>query len=79
MFDSRHHALPIAWIITRSIAKPDVSKWMKALVGRVRSVDPGWKVNGFLIDDAVAEIDPIRQDTLVPFFLRLFSLCILLT
>ncbi|KAM7513830.1 hypothetical protein LguiA_003413 [Lonicera macranthoides] len=71
VFDSRHHALPIAWIITRSIAKPDVSKWMKALLGRVRSVDPGWKVNGFLIDDAVAEIDPIRETFSCPV---LFSL-----
>ncbi|KAK2976423.1 hypothetical protein RJ640_007461 [Escallonia rubra] len=58
VFDSRQHALPVAWIITRSSAKPDVSKWMKALLGRVRAVDPGWKVNGFLIDDAAAEIFP---------------------
>ncbi|KAI3451548.1 hypothetical protein Pfo_008213 [Paulownia fortunei] len=62
VFDSRQHALPVAWIITRSIAKPDVAKWMKALLDRVHSVDPGWKANGFLIDDAVAEIEPIRQN-----------------
>lgn len=62
VFDSRQHALPVAWVITRSIAKLDVSKWMKALVDRVIAVDPGWKVSGFLIDDAAAEIDPIRQD-----------------
>ncbi|XP_057953317.1 uncharacterized protein LOC131147774 [Malania oleifera] len=61
VFDSRQHALPIAWVITRSFAKPDVSKWMKALVDRARTVEPGWKVNGFLIDDAAAEIDPIRD------------------
>ncbi|PIN20791.1 hypothetical protein CDL12_06515 [Handroanthus impetiginosus] len=60
-FDSRQHALPVAWIITRSIAKPDVTKWMKALLDRVRLVDPAWKANGFLIDDAAAEIDPIRE------------------
>ncbi|XP_075510494.1 uncharacterized protein LOC142546590 [Primulina tabacum] len=61
VFDSRQHALPVAWVITRSIAKPDVTKWVKALVDRVHSVDPGWKANGFLIDDAAAEIDPIRE------------------
>ncbi|KAK9948373.1 hypothetical protein M0R45_003953 [Rubus argutus] len=61
VFDSRHHALPVAWIITRSFSKPDVSKWMKALLGRARSVEPGWKASGFLIDDAAAETDPIRD------------------
>ena len=63
MFDSRQHALPVAWIITRSSAKPDVSKWMKALLDRARVVESGWKISGFLIDDAAAEIDPIRQDS----------------
>ncbi|GFY91288.1 SWIM zinc finger family protein [Actinidia rufa] len=62
VFDSRQHALPVAWVITRSSAKPDVSKWMKALLDRVRAVDPGWMINGFLIDDAAAEIDPIRHE-----------------
>ena len=47
--------------MTRSVAKSDISKWMKALLDRVRAVDPTWKVNGFLIDDAAAETDPIRQ------------------
>ncbi|KDP32636.1 hypothetical protein JCGZ_13186 [Jatropha curcas] len=61
VFDSRQHALPIAWVITRSFAKPDVSKWMKALLSRASSVEPGWKISGFLIDDAAAEIDPIRD------------------
>ncbi|KAK9292230.1 hypothetical protein L1049_020193 [Liquidambar formosana] len=61
VFDSRQHALPISWVITRSFAKPDVSKWMKALVDRARTVDRAWKVSGFLIDDAAAEIDPIRD------------------
>lgn len=61
VFDSRQHALPVAWIITRSSAKPDVAKWMKALLGRASSVEPGWKISGFLIDDAAAEIDPIRD------------------
>lgn len=65
VFDSRQHALPVAWIITRSFAKPDVSKWLKALIDRARSVEPGWKVSGFLIDDAAADIDLLRQDLLL--------------
>ena len=42
-FDSRHHALPATWIITRRSAKPDVAKWMKALPGRASSV---WSLDG---------------------------------
>ncbi|KMT13779.1 hypothetical protein BVRB_4g081540 [Beta vulgaris subsp. vulgaris] len=61
VFDSRQHALPVAWIITRSFAKPDTSKWMKALVDRIRAVDTGWKVSGYVIDDAAAELEPIRD------------------
>lgn len=60
VFDSRQHALPVAWVVTRSSAKPDVTKWMKSLLDRGRSIEPGWKISGFLIDDAAAEIDPIR-------------------
>ncbi|KHN10140.1 hypothetical protein glysoja_023721 [Glycine soja] len=62
VFDSRQHALPVAWVITRSFAKPDVSKWLKALIDQARSVEPGWKLNGFLIDDATAEIDLLPVD-----------------
>ncbi|KAL9459501.1 hypothetical protein AB3S75_002827 [Citrus x aurantiifolia] len=61
VFDSRQHALPVAWVVTRSSAKPDVTKWMKSLLDRARSIEPGWKISGFLIDDAAAEIDPIRE------------------
>nr|RVW14389.1 Retrovirus-related Pol polyprotein from transposon TNT 1-94 [Vitis vinifera] len=50
VFDSRQHALPVAWIITRSFAKPDVSKWMKALLDRARGIDIGWKFNLFGIN-----------------------------
>lgn len=53
----------MAWIITPSFAKPDISKWMKALVSRIRAVDTGWKASGFVIDDAAAELEPMRQAT----------------
>ncbi|CAA2982278.1 uncharacterized protein LOC111397061 [Olea europaea var. sylvestris] len=74
VFDSRQHALPVAWVITRSIAKLDVAKWMKALLHRVRAVDTGWKVNGIIIDDAVAEIDPIRETFSCPILFSLWRI-----
>ncbi|CAH9083153.1 unnamed protein product [Cuscuta epithymum] len=72
VFDSRQHALPVAWIITRSIAKIDVNKWMKALVGRAHKSDPSWKINGFLIDDAATEIDPIMEALSCPLIFSLW-------
>ncbi|KAG9459370.1 hypothetical protein H6P81_003878 [Aristolochia fimbriata] len=61
VFDSRQRALPVAWIITRTSTKKDVSKWMKALVSRIRTVDSDWRISGFLIDDAAIEVNPIRD------------------
>jgi hypothetical protein len=60
VFDSRSHALPVAWIISRSISKHDVSKWMKALVDRVQASDASWRAGSFIIDDPASELDPIR-------------------
>ncbi|KAK8962780.1 hypothetical protein KSP40_PGU007671 [Platanthera guangdongensis] len=60
-FDSRHHALPVAWVITRTITKQDVSKWMKTLVDRIYSVDSTWKIIGFIFDDPALEFESIRD------------------
>ncbi|CAL9154929.1 unnamed protein product [Musa hybrid cultivar] len=73
-FDSRHHALPVAWVITRTITKQDVSKWMKALVDRIRAVDSVWNIYGFIIDDPALEIDPIRQIFCCPILFSLWRI-----
>lgn len=62
VFDSRQHALPVAWIITRSVTKQDTLRWMKALTERIYSVDSTWRTGGFVIDDPASELDPIRYD-----------------
>lgn len=49
---------------------------MKSLLDRVHSVDHGWKASGFIVDDAAAEIEPIRQNALLVFlFLNLSLFC----
>jgi len=67
VFDSRQHAIPVAWVITRTITKQDVCEWMKALVDKVRAVDSTWRINGFIIDDPALEIDPIRYEIICYF------------
>ncbi|CAI9112760.1 OLC1v1013251C1 [Oldenlandia corymbosa var. corymbosa] len=74
VFDSRQHALPIAWIITRSVSPTDVAKWSKALMDRVRAVDIGWKVNGFLVDSAALEVDPLRETFSCPVLFSLWRI-----
>jgi hypothetical protein len=61
-FDSRQHALPVAWVITRSVTKKDTLKWMSTLTDRIHSIDSTWGIGGFIIDDPASELDPIRYD-----------------
>ncbi|KAL6867500.1 hypothetical protein ACP4OV_015524 [Aristida adscensionis] len=61
VFDSRQQALPVAWIITRSVTKHDTLKWMRALTDRIHSIDSTWGIGGFIIDDPASELDPIRD------------------
>ncbi|KAJ4757345.1 SWIM zinc finger family protein [Rhynchospora pubera] len=74
VFDSRNHALPVAWIITRSIAKHDVIKWMKALVDRVQASDASWRAGSFIIDDPASELDPIRELFACPILFSLWRI-----
>ncbi|GJZ74403.1 zinc finger, SWIM-type containing protein [Tanacetum coccineum] len=46
VFYLRQHAFPVAWIMTQSVAKCDISKWLRALLDRMRAVNPTWKVVG---------------------------------
>ncbi|AAB71951.1 Hypothetical Protein [Arabidopsis thaliana] len=40
VFDSRHHALPVAWIISRSYLKSDVEKsWLRNVVKKCDSIE----------------------------------------
>ena len=63
VFDSRQHALPVAWVITRSVTNKDTLKWMRALTDRIHYIDSTWRIGGFIIDDPASELGPIRYDT----------------
>uniref|UniRef100_A0A0E0EQM9 SWIM-type domain-containing protein n=1 Tax=Oryza meridionalis TaxID=40149 RepID=A0A0E0EQM9_9ORYZ len=74
VFDSRQHALPVAWIITRSVTKQDTLRWMKALTERIYSVDSTWRIGGFVIDDPASELDPIRDVFSCPILFSLWHI-----
>ncbi|KAM3274783.1 hypothetical protein ACQJBY_043655 [Aegilops geniculata] len=74
VFDSRQQALPVAWIITRSVTKHDTSRWMKALTSRIHSVDSNWRIGGFIIDDPTSELDPVRNVFSCPILFSLWHI-----
>jgi len=74
VFDSMQHALPVAWIITRSVTKKDTLKWMRALTDRIHSIDSTWRISGFIIDDPASELDPIRDVFACPVLFSLWHI-----
>ncbi|VAI17345.1 unnamed protein product [Triticum turgidum subsp. durum] len=74
VFDSRQQALPVAWVITRSVTKHDTSRWMQALTSRIHSVDSNWRIGGFIIDDPTSELDPIRNVFSCPILFSLWHI-----
>ncbi|KAI3923717.1 hypothetical protein MKW98_011347 [Papaver atlanticum] len=61
VFDSCQNAIPVAWIITSCFNGQDIPCWMVPLVERIRTRDPRWKPNAFLIDDPSFEISILRD------------------
>ncbi|CAM0907081.1 unnamed protein product [Alopecurus aequalis] len=74
VFDSRQHALPVAWVITRSVTKQDTLRWMKALTSRIHSVDSTWRLGGFIVDDPSTELEPIRNVFSCPILFSLWRI-----
>lgn len=74
VFDSRQQALPVAWVITRSVTKQDTLRWMKALTSRIHSVDSTWRIGGYIIDDPTSELDPIRNVFSCPILFSLWHI-----
>ncbi|XP_050366502.1 uncharacterized protein LOC126784978 isoform X2 [Argentina anserina] len=60
-FDPPRNAIPVAWIITSSFNSQDIHKWMGLLAERIRTKDPRWRLDAFLVDDPSYEISIIRE------------------
>lgn len=61
VFDSNQIAIPIAWVISASFSSHDVHKWMRSLHDRICAKDSTWRLNGFIVDDAMTETAKIRD------------------
>ncbi|KAI8022974.1 hypothetical protein LOK49_LG03G02026 [Camellia lanceoleosa] len=61
VFDSSRNAIPVAWVITSCDVGQDIHKWMVSLVERIRTKDPRFRPNAFLVDDPSFETSIIRE------------------
>ncbi|EXB60472.1 hypothetical protein L484_014926 [Morus notabilis] len=61
VFDLSRNAIPVAWVISSSFVNQDVQKWMGILAERVRTKDPRWRLNSFLVDDPSFNVSIIRE------------------
>ena len=59
-FDGQQHGVSIAWVVASLNTSPDIVKWLEVLMGRCYQLCPDWKVNAFMANDALAEIDALR-------------------
>ena len=61
VFDSNQIAIPIEWVISASFSSHDVHKWMRLLHDRICAKDSTWRLNRFIVDDAMTETAKIRD------------------
>ncbi|XP_037496949.1 uncharacterized protein LOC105628473 isoform X3 [Jatropha curcas] len=61
VFDSSRNAIPVAWVIASSFVSQDTHKWFGSLAEKIRTKDPGWRPNAFLVDDPSLDISIIRE------------------
>ncbi|XP_048436370.1 uncharacterized protein LOC103965988 [Pyrus x bretschneideri] len=61
VFNPSRNAIPVAWIITSSFISQDIHKWIGPLAERIRTKDPGWRPDSFLVDDPSFEISILRD------------------
>jgi hypothetical protein len=59
-FDDQQSGVPVAWVVTSQNTSFDIVTWLKPLMDRCYQFHPEWKVNAFMVDDALAEIDALR-------------------
>lgn len=59
-FDGQQHGVPVTWVVASRNTSLDIVKWIEVLMDRCYQHCPNWKVNAFMVNDALAEIDTLR-------------------
>ena len=59
-FDEQQSGVPVAWVVASRNTSEDIALWLKHLMQKCYQVHSDWKVNAFMVDDALAEINALR-------------------
>ena len=59
-FYAQQSGVPVAWVLASRNTSADISLWLEQLMVRCYKIRPDWKVNVFMVDDALAEIVDLR-------------------
>jgi hypothetical protein len=59
-FDEQQSGVPVAWVVASRNTSHDIALWLEHLMHRCYQFRPDWKVNAFMVDDALAEIIALR-------------------
>ena len=60
VFDAQQSGVPVAWVVASINTSTNISLWLEQLIARCYKIHPNWKVNAFMVDDALAEIAALR-------------------
>jgi len=59
-FDEQQSGVPVAWVVASRNTSDDIAIWLEQLMHKRFQAHPDWKVNAFMVDDALAEISALR-------------------
>ena len=63
VMDGHIHGVPVAWSVTSNEKEPTIELVLIAFKARMEAADPTWRPSCFVVDDASATINVIRQDS----------------
>ena len=59
-FDEQQSGVPVAWVVASRNTSNDIAIWLEQLMHKCFQARLDWKVNAFMVDDALAEISALR-------------------
>ena len=59
-FDEQQSGVPVAWVVASRNTSEDIAVWLDHLMHRCHQIRIDWKVNAFMVDDALAQISALR-------------------
>ena len=54
-FDEQQSGVLVAWVVSSQNTSEDIALWLDQLMHRCHQIRIDWKVNAFMVNDALAE------------------------